>query len=482
MAGQIQAYKEKIITELLPISEIEEKLQNAIIAIAKVVQYDAGKFIFHEGKRDNYAYYVLKGSVELISNSVVEYTVVDGNENAKNAIAKLQPRQFSARAKSVVTMLQIKKIDMDRLVACQGAQLDSIGSHGGSDTDPDESTDWMTKMLQLDWFVQLPMENIQQLFGLLESVPFKAGSIVMKQGDPGEDYFVIQAGVCEVLRVQNAGEKPKRIAELSAGDHFGEEALLTNSTRNATIRMLTNGVLMKLSKENFLRLMYKPSLESIPYDKAKEIVAAGGKFVDVRSSKEYQLEHVDGSTNIPLRIIRMQLDSLDAGISYITYCEDGNQSSVAAFLMMQHGLQVSYVKGGVNFPPKKVTEDPEEKQKAQKAQINAKQTLDTPSKVTTTQKAQKAQINAKQTLDTPSKVTTTQKTQTAQTILQKIESKHATLEKAILVQMEKFLQEQNQAIMKKMEKLLEQYQAQFEKLKSAYQTVLEAESKKTNKK
>ena len=53
------------------------------------------------------------------------------------------------------------------------------------------------------------------------------------------------------------------LAELKTGDSFGEEALISESTRNATITMITDGVLMKLAKDTFVELVKKPTLQSL---------------------------------------------------------------------------------------------------------------------------------------------------------------------------------------------------------------------------
>ncbi len=49
-----------------------------------------------------------------------------------------------------------------------------------------------------------------------------------------------------------------KLAELGVGDTFGEEALISEAKRNATVSMLTDGVLMRLNKQDFRDLMNEP--------------------------------------------------------------------------------------------------------------------------------------------------------------------------------------------------------------------------------
>mgnify|MGYP001803632421 CR=1 FL=1 len=71
----------------------------------------------------------------------------------------------------------------------------------------------------------------EELIDTFESVSFKAGTTVMKQGEKGETFYVIESGECEVLL---DGHK-KAIAVPSAGNSFGELALMYNTPRAATV-------------------------------------------------------------------------------------------------------------------------------------------------------------------------------------------------------------------------------------------------------
>jgi CRP-like cAMP-binding protein len=347
---------EAIIKQLIPISDLSSGAQSDVIGIAEILEFKKKKFVFKEGDNDNYSYYLLAGELELISNHHVHNTMVGGAENAKHALSKLQPRQFSAKAKTPVTILRLDKGTLDRLMVHEGNQavdLDDTGSEmevAHIDEDED-SGDWMTRMLQSELFARLPMANIQQLFAYLEPIALETGDDVIKQGEPGDNYYIIQEGVCEVTRVPKEGEEPVKLAELTVGDSFGEESLLTNATRNATITMLTDGVLMQLNKDSFVELIKKPALSSMSFAEAEKVVAEGGAWVDVRFGKEYEASYIEPSTNIPLNIIRAQKDKFNSGTHYILCCDTGGRSSAAAFLLTQSGFHVSYLEGGLDSYP-----------------------------------------------------------------------------------------------------------------------------------
>ena len=341
---------EEIIRQLIPISELSESARNDVINAAEILEFKKKKFVFKEGDEDNYSYYILAGELELIVKSDVHNTVTGGAENARYALAQLQPRQFSAKAKTPITILRLDRDTLDRLMVHEGNKETEISDTGieveVSQIEEEDSGDWMTRMLQSELFARLPMANIQQLFAFLEPVALKAGDTVIKQGEPGDNYYIIQEGTCEVTRVPEEGKEPVKLVEMTVGESFGEESLLTDSTRNATVTMLTDGILMQLNKDNFVDLIKKPSLSSVSFEQARQIVEEGGEWIDVRFAKEYEVSNIEASTNIPLNAIRAQVDKFNPDTHYVFYCDTGGRSSSAAFLLAKEGFHVSYLKGG----------------------------------------------------------------------------------------------------------------------------------------
>ena len=146
-----------------------------------------------------------------------------------------------------------------------------------------------------------------------------------------------------VTREQAAGQKPVKLAELESGSCFGEEALISDAKRNATITMMTRGKLMRLSKDDFRQLLNEPLARKIPFAEADKMVKSGkAKWLDVRLPSEFQAGSLPGAINMPLYLLRMKLGTLDAKTTYIACCDTGRRSSVAVFVLTQKGFE-SYV-------------------------------------------------------------------------------------------------------------------------------------------
>ena len=111
--------------------------------------------------------------------------------------------------------------------------------------------------------------------------------------------------------------------------------------------MLADGVLMRLNKQDFRELMNEPLLQWVSYERAREIIARGGRWLDVRLPSEHQNLSIEGSLNIPLYFIRLKLTTLDRKIPYVVYCDTGRRSSAAAYILVERGFDAYVLTGGL---------------------------------------------------------------------------------------------------------------------------------------
>jgi len=81
---------------------------------------------------------------------------------------------------------------------------------------------------------------------------FEPGDVIFQQGDLGDSVYVIEEGECEVLHEQN--DEQELLATLNRGECFGEMALLSDRTRNATIRARNATNVLIIPKADFNKL------------------------------------------------------------------------------------------------------------------------------------------------------------------------------------------------------------------------------------
>jgi len=110
----------------------------------------------------------------------------------------------------------------------------------------------LEELSKVDILRSLPPEEIQELLSHVSFEAVPAGEILVERGDPGDSLYIIESGTVGVFRKQ--GDRTTTVAHLSAGETFGEMALLTDQPRNAWVVSLEPVSLLRLLKADFDRL------------------------------------------------------------------------------------------------------------------------------------------------------------------------------------------------------------------------------------
>jgi CRP-like cAMP-binding protein len=304
-----------------------------------------GRVLFRAADLDRTTVYLLAGEVDLTSERGPPQTVRAGTEEARRPLANFQPRKHTARARTDVRVARIDNDLLDIYITWNqlaGIEVSEITTEDGSDG----GADWMTRILQSRVFMRIPPANIQQMFMRLREVSLRAGDAVIRQGEEGDYYYIVNRGRCRVTRASATGHEVT-LAELSSGDAFGEEALLSGARRNATVTMLTDGSLMRLSKADFDELLRAPMQKEVDIERARELIQAGAVLLDVRLESEYRAGNLRGSVNLPIYMLRLRAEGLDPTRSYVLYCDTGRRSSAGAYLLTERGFDAYVLKGGM---------------------------------------------------------------------------------------------------------------------------------------
>lgn len=239
------------------------------------------------------------------------------------------------------------------VVLCGGSDmLDTITSWavltstGNGRTDLTQNR--MARLCHARAFRRVPMECVEAALERMTERKVMAGEEIVRQGDPGDAFYVIWNGRAEVWQVGLYDDAPVKVAELEEGDAFGEEALVTGGTRNATVKMITDGKLLVLSKADFQGLLADPLIAEVPHAVAKAMLDTGVQLVDVRYEEEFVDGHIPGAIHIPLHELRDKAPGLlKPDQRYVVYCRSGKRSRVGALLLSQFGFQAVSMQGGL---------------------------------------------------------------------------------------------------------------------------------------
>ncbi|VAX12953.1 Translation initiation factor 2 [hydrothermal vent metagenome] len=344
MAASKIILDKKLLKTLEPLRDLSFDKLDELVNKSSIEDVSAGRMLFKQGERDTRTLFLLAGQVELTSISQSQASIIRAkSREAMKPLAEELPRSHTCRTKTDATLLVIDSDLLEILLDDNPSgtyEVDELGN--------DDSSYWMMRFLQSRAFLNLPTENIQALLMALEEMPVEKGQIIIHQGESNDYYYIVQKGKCAVSRRPAPRANEMQLAILSEGDGFGEEALITNGKRNASITMLEDGVLMRLKKNDFLTCLAEPLIQ---YTDEKDVlleISKGSLLIDVRNHDEYEATRVEGSVNIPLSMLRLKLEGMNNNRNYILCCSDGTRSAAAAFLLTQHGLTCHVLRGGLD--------------------------------------------------------------------------------------------------------------------------------------
>ncbi len=332
---------------LVPLNTLPDKALQTFMDQARFHKLNSGDYLFRQGDTTPNNIYLLSGEVALLAAGREVERINSASDKARFPLAHQIPRKVSARALGRVECVEVDKRFLSDLLGQSRNEDYRVDELGGMGAD-----DWMSQLLQSRIFQQIPAANIQSVMMRMEQVQVKAGDEVIRQGGAGDYFFLIHKGSASVTRRLENGSEPVELAQLGPGDAFGEEALLSDSPRNSTVTMLSDGVLLRLGKEDFIQFVKRPLAMLVSYEDAAARVENGtALWLDVRAPQVHEAEHIRGSINVPLSNIRYEASSLAPDRQYIVYCDFGEQSATAAFLLIEHGHDVAVLEGGIGSSP-----------------------------------------------------------------------------------------------------------------------------------
>lgn len=299
--------------------------------------------------------FLAKGQVRLMFADGSNETVSAGTDAARAALTRTR-NIVAAQAATDVELVRIDRDLLDIMLTWdQLAEFDATRTGRLKVMAPDEANaqpQWKVMSgvfsmsnLRTGAFANLPSAHIAELLNRFSRLEVSAGDTIIREGDEGDYYYVIESGRALVARL--VGGVVVTLADLKSGDAFGEEALVSDAKRNATVTMKLPGVLLRLAKHDFIALLKEPLLNRIPADTAATKVFAGAQWLDVRYPSEFQYDRLPGAINIPLAEIRNAFSVLDKSREFVVYCQSGRRSAAAAFLLAHRGFKVFMLDGGL---------------------------------------------------------------------------------------------------------------------------------------
>ena len=319
----------------IPLNELEHDKLSELIENSLVLNFTKAQLIY-SGIEKSHSVYLLSGNVVRAPNTEHAQLIKASSSHARQAIMSPNNRSRMV-AENSVTVLCVDAELLDFLLnwgADDGVVVDEISA--------DEDNEWVDGLLRSETILSLSPQSIQTLMAVVEPIEINTNEIVFSQNDKPDYYYIVSRGHCAVTRRGEGQSAPTELARLGPGDAFGEEALIANAARGATVRMLEDGLLLRLDQKNFKKLLEQSLVNSISAERAKRLKAKGAVVLDLRSAAAFSKD--GGGINIPFSELRSQIDSLDKEGKYIVVSDDNNLSAVGAFLLSKKRFKVYLLK------------------------------------------------------------------------------------------------------------------------------------------
>lgn len=293
--------------------------------------------------------YLVSGSAELRRSFFDRQTLNAGSDPALQALDYL----LLGDGGQIVTLedcvvAQVPRDVLDRSLASTTSNDYNVAALNDIDLSTDYlvsdsavSVDWMSRFLQSPLAQNLPAASIQKVLAKLEHRDAVKGEDIVRKGEVGDGIYILTRGVATVTTDEHSAFEGREIS-LIAGDYFGEESLVADTVRNATVSMDADGAVARLDRAVFDELV-RPHLVREADDALMErcLTASTDKtlaIIDVRFPIEFRHDALPASTNIPIPLLRSRLNLLDKARVHLVTSHGGRRSELAVFLMRQAGL------------------------------------------------------------------------------------------------------------------------------------------------
>lgn len=336
MANNTPSLNIEMLQRFIPFDELSVSTLNDLLPHFRYYEVEPRKILFKRGQTDEECHFLLAGTVDL-ANEQFNITQVSGDD-AENFLALDASHAIHRHTGVTQTSCQlfaIKRHALDLITTWAELSL--------SWQQPSEPADWLEALLTSNLFNRVPAANIQKLIACFQPREVQLGEVIIKQGDEGNECYVIKQGNVLVTRLDNG--KQETLAGLTNGELFGEDALISNEPRNATITMSSDGVLMVISKDEFEVLLKQPTINYIDDSELATLISEGDTatiILDVRQNIEAESNPVYRARNIPLAQLRSRLNELAPEFTYVTLGEA--RAEAAAYILHEAGYNVRVLK------------------------------------------------------------------------------------------------------------------------------------------
>lgn len=212
-------------------------------------------------------------------------------------------------------------------------------------TDTDIDADQVVaSIVKSELFCNLGTDTLSDLLGFMEVRRVRAGAYIIKQGERSDMFYVLAAGNAIVTH-KNEEHDERVLAKLVEPTGFGDEALLGSKTHSVTVKMESDGIILRITQAAFSDFISDNIVNWMSHQEALDSDINNKVWLWVEE-KNKRVKVSEGTLGIPLHQLRESLVELNQDSHYLCCSRDGKASSIAAFFLGQRGFSTTAISNG----------------------------------------------------------------------------------------------------------------------------------------
>lgn len=264
--------EKKFIREVLSnnfvFAALSEREMRTIIDAFEAIKVSPNDMIIQQGDVGDYFYIIREGTVRYEVNGNAVGHAGKGNSFGELSLLYTSPRAASVIAESATLVYRVDQKTFRYILQSQTLQTEN------------DKKDLLQRVALLQG---LDPVDINKLVDTMIPRPFEVGEHIVRKGEEGDTFYVIQEGEVRVTDI-TVGSTNYEDQTLGSGDYFGERALVSKEPRTANCIGKTKGILLSIDKDTFEKVIGKLALLTMKSEDRRKLVSPWGPVVMRHSS------------------------------------------------------------------------------------------------------------------------------------------------------------------------------------------------------
>lgn len=226
-----------IIANNMLFKNLDPKQTEIILDAIFPKEYQEGEVIITQGADGDNFYVLDSGVCEVYKDNKLVQTCTEAMSFGELALMYNAPRAATVKAKETSKVWALDRQTFKHIIM---------------------DTTMKKRALHTNFIQKIPLlETLDEherlkVVDALKSVSFSDGEVIIRQGEAGDLFYIIEEGVADCSKILNPADPPTAMGELSTGAYFGEIALLTQRPRQATVTAKGKVACLSLDRKTFM--------------------------------------------------------------------------------------------------------------------------------------------------------------------------------------------------------------------------------------